>query len=552
MGAPIRIATRGSALAMAQARLVVDLLVARHPGRQFVLEPMTTHGDRATAMPLAESEHEGVFVKDLERALLDGRAELAVHSAKDLPTAETDGLVIAAYPERADARDVLVSRGGGGLADLPRGARVGTGSPRRAAQLRQQRPDLRVETIRGNVDTRLRKLADGAVDALVLAAAGLERLGRTDVHAVLLEPAVMLPAPGQGALAVQARSGSEAAALAASIDELAVRRAVLAERAVLRGLGGGCLSAIGVLAQSVGDELELSAVVLANDGSRMIRSVARGRLDGTVIADVLAGLQHQGAARLLRPEGRSLSGLRIMVTRPVEQAGAFVHELQREGAIPVLCPVIAIQPLPVNREAVQRLDRYDWVIFTSANGVEQFLTLLDTRTLPPSLRLAAIGPETAARLQARGLNVEVIPARFIAEELADLFPAERVRGRRLLLPRAAGSRDVLPDRLRARGADVDVLELYRAVAPPSLAGRLRQCLRNGVDIITFASSSTVRHFMAALNGLPVPAETVIACIGPITAAAASEAGLRVDVVAEEYTTRGLLRALVRHRAEMAV
>src|SRR5256714_5780027 len=191
-------------------------------------------------MRLSESPREGVFVKELERAVAEGRAELAVHSAKDLPTMATPGLVLAAFLPRADARDVLIARERATLMTLPPGARIGTGSPRRVAQLLAVRPDLRTAEIRGNVDTRLRRLAEGAVDGLVLAAAGLERLGRlSDVHE-FLSFEVMLPAPGQGALVVQAVGGSPAAELARAIDDTATRRAVLAERSLLRLLGGGC------------------------------------------------------------------------------------------------------------------------------------------------------------------------------------------------------------------------------------------------------------------------------------------------------------------------
>src|SRR5438094_40262 len=174
--ATFRLATRGSTLAMIQARLAVEALAGRYPEHEFILVPLATHGDRQPRLRLADSPREGVFVKDLEQALLDGRAELAVHSAKDLPTLPTPGLVLAGFLERADARDVLIARPPSTLAQLPPGSRLGTGSPRRAAQIAAIRPDLRAVEIRGNVDTRLRRLAEGAVDALILAAAGLERL----------------------------------------------------------------------------------------------------------------------------------------------------------------------------------------------------------------------------------------------------------------------------------------------------------------------------------------------------------------------------------------
>src|SRR5713101_1151329 len=207
----LRLATRGSTLAMIQAQIAAYTLSRRYREHEFVLTPLTTHGDRHQAMRLSDSPREGVFVKELEQALLDGRAELAVHSAKDLPTLATPGLVLTAFLPRADARDALIARVPATLSELAPGSRIGTGSPRRAAQIAAVRPDLRTVEIRGNVDTRLRRLAEGMVDGLILAVAGLERLGRLGEAHELLPFDVMLPAPGQGALVLQAVDDSEAA-----------------------------------------------------------------------------------------------------------------------------------------------------------------------------------------------------------------------------------------------------------------------------------------------------------------------------------------------------
>ena len=212
----IRVATRGSPLALIQARLAVEALAKRYPEEDFVLHELTTRGDRARTLALTDAPQEGVFVKELERALRGGRAELAVHSVKDLPTTLASDLVLAAFLPRADARDVLVGRNPTTLAALPQGAVIGTGSPRRAAQLLAVRPDLQVVPIRGNVDTRLRRLHEGTVDAVILAAAGLELLDRLPEVHEWLPFDVMLPAPGQAALVLQAVAGSEAAALAAA------------------------------------------------------------------------------------------------------------------------------------------------------------------------------------------------------------------------------------------------------------------------------------------------------------------------------------------------
>jgi hydroxymethylbilane synthase len=532
---------------MIQAQLAADALGRRYPEHEFVLAPLTTHGDRHPSMRLSDSPREGVFVKELEQALLDGRAELAVHSAKDLPTLATPRLALAAFLPRGDARDALITRTPATLTELAPEARIGTGSPRRAAQIAALRPDLHAVEIRGNVDTRLRKLAEGAVDALILAVAGLERLGRLEETHELLPFDIMLPAPGQGALVLQALEGSEAGRLAAAVDDVPTRRAVEAERTLLRRLGGGCLSALGAYALADGDDLTLQAVVLDASGHTVVRASARGPDDAEVVSEVAARLEAQGSAHLLKRPSASLAGLRIMVTRADRQAMALVDALTALGAQALRCPVIAIEPIAVDPALVRDLDRYDWLVLTSANGVDRLGELLReaNRDLPAHIKVAAIGPETAGRAQEAGITPALVPSRFIAEELAQALGATMPPGARILLARAADARDVLPDYLRARGARVDVLETYRVVAPADLRPRLAACLP-AVDMITFTSSSTVRHFVDAMPE-PLSERVKIACIGPITAQTARDLGLRVDIIAQEYTTRGLVDAIVRSR-----
>jgi hydroxymethylbilane synthase len=260
----IRLGTRGSQLALVQSELVAERL--RAAGHEVELVPMVTEGD---VRPIDMSPGEGVFVAAIARALLSGEIDVAVHSAKDVPLEEDPGLAIAAYPERADPRDALITRrGGGSLESLPRGAIVGTDSPRRAGFLLAARPDLRVIPLHGNVETRLRRLDEGGADALVLAAAGIDRLGKQARIDERLEPDVLAPAPGQGALAVQVRRGDIGLmALISAIDDGDIRLAVETERDVLRATGGTCRAPVGALASVVGDELALLAGGVNSDGS---------------------------------------------------------------------------------------------------------------------------------------------------------------------------------------------------------------------------------------------------------------------------------------------
>lgn len=261
------IGSRGSQLALWQSRWVAARLAELGIGTR--IEIIRTTGDKITDVALSKVGAKGLFTKELEEALIARQVDLAVHSLKDMPTELPEGLTLAAVPEREDPRDAIV---GARLADLPSGARVGTSSLRRAAQLRAVRPDLTVESIRGNLDTRLRKLDEGQFDAIVLAAAGLRRLGWAARISELLEPSVMCPAVGQGALAIETRNGGDsAAALCARLNHETTARCVEAERAVLRALGGGCQVPIGAHATIGAEQLmTLQAVVAAPDGGQVI------------------------------------------------------------------------------------------------------------------------------------------------------------------------------------------------------------------------------------------------------------------------------------------
>ncbi len=271
----VRIATRRSDLALVQARRVAAAL-SDALGVETELVPLETTGDRLKDAHLAEVGGKGLFVKEIEQALLDRRADVAVHSAKDLPAELAPGLVLAAFPERADPRDALVSRTRGTRLDaLPEGARIGTGSVRRTAQLLAQRPDLRVEPLRGNVPTRLAKLDAEALDAVVLACAGLERLGLSDRIDERLAPELMLPSPAQGILAVEARADDPLARDLATLDEPDVRRSAEAERAFLAAVEGDCKVPVAALAEIQGDEVHVRGLVASLDGTKLARGSAR-------------------------------------------------------------------------------------------------------------------------------------------------------------------------------------------------------------------------------------------------------------------------------------
>jgi hydroxymethylbilane synthase len=290
----LRIGTRRSKLALAQSEEVATELAARRVVSELV--PMTTSGDRGGNPYSDPAGVKGLFVTEIERALRDGEIDLAVHSAKDLPARDDEDLAIAAVPERLSPLDVLVTRDG----ELAAGSRVGTSSVRRQSQVFRWRPDVLVKDVRGNVDTRLRKLADGEVDALILAAAGLLRLRVVPEHAQPMSISEMVPAPGQGCLAVQSRTGDEATISAvAPLDHAPSRDALTAERTLMRALGGGCALPLGAFAERKDDGMWMVAIVLTPDGGRYARAEAAAATPEEVAELVRLDLAASGADEIL-------------------------------------------------------------------------------------------------------------------------------------------------------------------------------------------------------------------------------------------------------------
>ena len=296
--------TRGSGLALRQTEEVLEVVRSFHPDKQFQVVTLKSSADAAPETPLAKLGR-GMFVKEIERALLDGEIDMAVHSLKDMPTYLPEGLTLGAVCLRIDPRDVVVNRWDCTLDKLPKGARIGTSSPRRVAQLRSVRPDLEVLPIRGNVDTRLHKARGPDYDGAVLAAAGVIRIERASEVAEYLSPEDFVPAPGQGALAVEVREGDEEIlALLAQIDHGASRQATTAERGFLEVLGGGCQLPAGAYATVDGDKLVLRVFLSSSDGSQVFKASASGHLNSppNVAQDCYQRLVDSGAGPLLDAE----------------------------------------------------------------------------------------------------------------------------------------------------------------------------------------------------------------------------------------------------------
>jgi hydroxymethylbilane synthase len=560
---PIRFGTRGSALALAQTNLAADRFRAAHPECAVEIRVISTEGDVDTSSPLTEIGGRGVFTNAIEAAILRGEVDAAVHSAKDLPSALHPAVPIVAYADRDDPRDVLISRHGTTLDRLPAQPVIGTSSRRRDVQILRLRPDARIVNIRGNIDTRLRKAEGPEFDGIVLAAAGIRRIGCQDRICESFPVERVVPSPGQGAIAIQARAGSDAAALLETIDDPLVSTPVGIERAFLAAIGAGCAYPVGAYAAASRDGHRLIAMLADETGDRIAfvdEQLAVGE-ERAHAAEIAVCLQ----AELGTSSGskswngwtgvkEDLKGARVVVTRPRRQAGPLIATLARWGAEPLPLPTIRIEPIgdmaPLDIAIAEtRRGLFDWCVFSSANAVEIFASRMDALDIHPSqfaaTRVAAVGQVTAAAVADAGLNLTLVPESATADALAVQLCRVMRAGERVLYPRSAMGRDVLPNELKAAGIDVQAIDVYRTLPELNVDQQVLDRVRRGdVDVITFASPSSVRQFVAmlgpecaGLNKMPV------VCAGPVTAQAAREAGLLVTAVSESPDVAAMSKAI---------
>lgn len=559
---PLRFGTRGSALAMVQTTLVTDLLRRLAPEISVETTVIASEGDLDQVSPLSAIGGRGVFTNALERAIAAGQVDAAVHSAKDLPTSLPADLPLVAFPHRGDPRDVLVSRHETTLDFLPPNPVIGTSSRRRAMQVLRMRPDARIENLRGNIDTRLRKSESDAYDAIVLAAAGLERMGWADRVSQVFSVEEMVPSPGQGAIAVQAAKGCSYVPFLTRLGDPEVALAVQIERAFLAAIGAGCTWPIGAYAARDGGVMRLIAILSDDSGDDVAFSDEPLPLgDELLQAREIALRMKQSLGSTANPtlwQGYGeLRGARIAVTRPVGQAGQLMEALAARGALPLPLPTIRVAPVEDTRQIDAALravssGKYDWMLFTSANAVhvvgERLRVLRINVAELSGIQVAAVGNATAAALGAIGLPVSVKPATATGEELGAALQRHDLSGARMLFPRSAIGSDHLPASLRAAGALVDVVDAYCTLPEEALDPEVLCQLRRGeVDAIAFSSPSSVDNLLTMLGDersvvSPIP----VVCAGPVTAQAARQAGLLVAAVSDDPGATAIAEAFVAH------
>ncbi len=560
----MRFGTRGSQLALAQTQLTIERFQAVHPEIAVDVHVVRTTGDADRSSPLSEIGGRGVFTNELEEALLRGEIDAAVHSAKDLPSRVHPLAPIVAFPLRDDARDVLVTRHSVPLQALPPQPVVGTSSRRRDVLIRRLRPDVRIENIRGNIDTRLRKAAGPDYDAIVLAAAGVHRMGWQDRVQEYFPIDVVVPSPGQGAIAVQAKAGTDAAALLALIDDPDVSAPVRIERAFLAALGAGCSVPVGAHASRTRNGFRLVAMLSDEAGDRLLlvdeslepadACQAAAEIAARLLAEVGQPIASGNGASGRTIGSGALAGLRILVMRPRDQAGSLVAALTARGAEPVLLPTIRIVPdQDTSGLDAALLDAahgaFRWIVFTSSNAVNIVAGRLNALQVPPenraAIKAAVVGAATGDAAAAAGFTVELVPETANAQALvAALTPLIRP-GDRVLYPRSAIGRDTVPDGLRQAGAEVVALEAYRTVPETDVDSGAIDALRAGeIDAVVAASPSSVRNLVAFLGeDHYCLADVPVFCAGPVTADAARELGLSVAGVSDDPGAEAIVEAI---------
>ena len=546
----IRFGTRGSALALAQTNLAIDRFRSRYPDRTVEIDVVSTEGDVDKTSPLTEIGGRGVFTSAIEAAILTRRVDAAIHSAKDLPSILHPAVPIVAYPTRDDPRDVLVSRHGTTLDRLPPNPVIGTSSRRREVQIRRLRADAQIVNVRGNIDTRLRKAQGSDFDAIVLAAAGIHRLGWEDRICEYFPVERLVPSPGQGAIAVQARAGSNVADILETMDDPLVSTAVGIERAFLAAIGAGCTYPVGAYAAVSEGGYRLLAMVADPAGDRIAwadESLDIGE-EQTQAAEIASRLQadagqHPKATSWngWSAEGDDLRGARIVVTRPRQQAGPLIAALAKRGAVLIALPTIRVEAIAETAPLDAALDEarrggFEWIVFTSANAVEIIARRLDALDIRPEqlagMNVAAVGRATAAAAIAAGLNLTLMPETATGDAVGVDLGRKMRPGARVLYPRSAISREALPKALKAAGSDVVTIDVYRTLPEPEVDMRVLDQVRRGeIDMFTFTSPSSVRNFVDLVGAeCAVLHEIPVVCAGPVTSESAREAGMRVVAI----------------------
>jgi hydroxymethylbilane synthase len=562
----IRIGTRGSKLALYQAYLVKDELQKHYQDIEFTIDIIKTKGDKILDVALSKIGDKGLFTKEIEEALFNGDIDMAVHSLKDLPTRFPDGAKLGAVLQRGEIRDGLISTNNRKIGDLTSNDIIATSSLRRKAQLLRINKDFKIVEIRGNVNTRIRKMEDGYCDVMVMAAVGLQRLEMGNYVSDLFDPELMIPACSQGAIAVEIRENDPTIEeIISKINDKESSLAIDAERAFLRTLEGGCQIPVGSYSRIDGNKFHITGFISSIDGTTYLKDSAEGDLDQAVYLSVklAKNLYDRGGREILkaiREESLQnphadlpLRGKTIISTRALEPGDTLPDILKACGAKLLPLPMIEIVPTqldPLITEKLNHLDSYDWIFFTSKNGVSNFFKhLIDVKgntELPKTLKLAVIGYKTALELEYYGYAPTLISDGNTSEELMNQF-YEKYNPVNLNIFLALGNLadNALANRLSPSN-HVQRIDVYQTIKPLSTDPEVIDLLKNDLyDLIVFTSPSTFNHFCSFYQKEEI-GKLKIVSIGTTTTHAIQEAGFEPLFTAKKSSAEGIKDAIIEY------
>ena len=560
----IKIGTRGSKLALYQAYLVQEKLQKHYPDTTFSIEIIKTKGDQILDVALSKIGDKGLFTKEMEEALFNKEIDMAVHSLKDLPTKFPEGAKLGAVLERGDIRDALISLDGRKIKDLTPNDVIATSSLRRRAQLLRINADFKIIEIRGNVNTRIRKMQEGYCDVMVMAGAGLQRLGMGEYISELFDPESMIPACSQGAIAVEIREDDPVTeALLSKINHDESFLATEAERAFLSTLEGGCQIPVGSYTKIEGDHFKITGFISSIDGTKFLKETAEGELSQAVYlsAKLAKSLYNCGGDEILKeirnenlvnPHSElTLKDKVIISTRVMEPEDTLPEILKTSGAKLLSLPMIEIIPSPLEdqmAEKLRKLEQYDWIFFTSKNGVVNFFKLLidlkGNTELPKTIKLAVIGYKTGLELEYYGYSPTFVNEENTAEEFLNRFGMKyKPENLKFLLSLGNLADDTLQNYLSVQNT-THRINVYQTIKPANADQEILELLKNDrYDLILFTSPSTFHNFCSFYNTAQV-GKLKMASIGSVTTRAIQKAGYEPLFTAKKSNAEGIRDAIM--------
>jgi len=542
------IGTRGSQLSLTQTEIIKEKLQQISTKTQIEIKIIKTTGDENMNPVPLDTVGKGWFTKELDKALLDKRIDLAVHSLKDLPEELPEGLIIAAISEREDAREALVSKNNISFEKLKEGAVIGTDSVRRKSQILHKRPDLKVKSIRGNVITRLKKLDNGEYDGIFLAVAGLKRLGLANHITQYFSENDFVPSPGQGALAITIRKDNKL--LLRQLKKLNHEEtliAVVAERAFSQALGGGCKMPVGAYATIKQNKINLQGFVGSDDGIQIYKESTQGSrfLPERVGINMANTFLEKGYSWFDKPQF-------VVITRDQNASIKMQKEIEGLGLRTYFYPSISIAKSTVTKKSQKifsDIESFDWLIFTSQNGVRFFLSDLDqlgiSLTKLKNIKIAVVGKKTAESVKKYGLQVNFVPSKFTTTNLGNEL--ENIKGKKILMARANLATPRLVEKLEEKGAQVTDIAIYKTSFIENDNPEFDNLVNNNqIYCITFTSPSTVKGFINNVKKANLH-KAVLAIqalsIGPVTSKALTKEGFQKILTADTYTINGMIAKL---------